>query len=517
MKIYSSELLNSSMVDSGNLTITTGDQIIVADNANGVYENTITISATADTFTTDPTQGLFVTGGTFDTRIRLLTGSTPDTLNTAAVAYHYLDGKGQQRQLNDVLVAKGTLSGSTLRFLNRGDVLLGTADLSGLSGGGGGAAASTNDTNNILPVRSQDDLLSPEFVDSSIIEVGTFVTPTTTAGAVNGAVTTGSMAVIDGIASGDRAGFHTRFSSGVASTTIDIGGTRYDGTLTSTDSGATATFTLASGTFTGSNELADNAIVTLPLVAGSRTVTGLRLGAVTTTATRRSLEVTGDLTVRGTTTTVNSTTVDVADRYLSLGTTGTTSSGAAVAEVNSDGGLIVEASSTDDGSAIAKTYGGLRYNGEDNVWEVSSDPGSDGLAAGATWTPLSTAGGTTNKAVLNVSSANALTGEFDGTAITTIAAADATVTDVAASTTAGVSYKVAISLASTTGRVFPIGNTDVTVAVYDGGLQIIPDEVALNRFDNSSAADVTTTTTDSLTVYLPQDYSPSALKIVIIG
>ena len=93
--------------------------------------------------------------------------------------------------------------------------------------------------------------------------------------------------------------------------------------------------------------------------------------------------ISGGLQVNGTTTTVNSTTVNVADRFLQVGDTGTSTT----ATTAITGGLIVETSN--DGSGT-KAFGGIRYNG--TAWQVSSDPGADGLDAGATWTNLGVAG-----------------------------------------------------------------------------------------------------------------------------
>lgn len=111
---------------------------------------------------------------------------------------------------------------------------------------------------------------------------------------------------------------------------------------------------------------------------GDATIT---IGGGTTSDT---VIVRGDLQVTGTTTTVDSTTVTVADRFINLGTTAATTTTSDLT-----GGIIVE---TDNDGAGVKSYGGLRYNGATNTWQVSSAPLETGLAADSAWSDLGVAG-----------------------------------------------------------------------------------------------------------------------------
>ena len=83
------------------------------------------------------------------------------------------------------------------------------------------------------------------------------------------------------------------------------------------------------------------------------------------------ITVAGDLQVNGTTTTVNSTTVTLADKFLELGT----ASADFVATADSGGLLIV-----DQRSGGTNGYGGLRWNGSTSKFQFSSDTtnGTDG-------------------------------------------------------------------------------------------------------------------------------------------
>ena len=182
-----------------------------------------------------------------------------------------------------------------------------------------------------------------------------------------------------------------------------------------------------------------------------------------------------------------------------------------------DGGTLVyrAGSSTQFSSGSGRAdgtgaYAGIRFNEGLGEWQTTAGTDPDG-GTDDDWTSIGSGAGTTNKAVINVASgSNTVTGTFDGAAAT-VTAADVTVTD---NTT--VSYKIAIDLDADSA--FPLATTDVIVSVYDGGLQIIPDEVALDRFDTDTSADVTTATAGSITVYMPTGFDPTtSTKIVIIG
>ena len=121
--------------------------------------------------------------------------------------------------------------------------------------------------------------------------------------------------------------------------------------------------TVADDTFTGTAD---------EYIASALSQTGAGASSVITVA--------GDLQVNGTTTTVNSTTVTLADKFLELGT----ASADFVATADSGGLLIV-----DQRSAGTSGYGGFRWNGLTSVFQFSADTtnGTDG-----TWTDFGAAG-----------------------------------------------------------------------------------------------------------------------------
>ena len=111
-------------------------------------------------------------------------------------------------------------------------------------------------------------------------------------------------------------------------------------------------------------------------VDSALTQTDVSDGTQTVTA-GGNVVITGDLQVNGTTTTVNSTTIDIADRYATYAHTDLTSDKAAI-----DGGMFVEHVVA---SGVA-TYAGIRV-GADGVWEVTSNATTDDGTTG-TWTDL---------------------------------------------------------------------------------------------------------------------------------
>lgn len=505
MKIYSSELLNDTQVDAGSLAITNDDLLTIQDLSDIVLSTNSTTGV--QSVMTNATQGMQILDGSLDTVI----GATDTTtLADGGVAYHYISGTGAEKDLADVLIAQGSLSGSNLQLSNAAGLqLVANISLAGLMTGGGSAgAAATNPMNNDLPVKYQDDLGENVFVDSVIAETGTFVTPTTTTGAIVGAVTSGSTANIDGIPAGDRTAFDTRFSAGVAGTSIIIGGITYTGTLTSTASGATATFSLASGTFSGANELADNAVVTLPLVAAERTVTGLSLLDGVTNGT---VVIHGGLQVTGSTTSTNSHQVEFNDSFLVLNSVA--GNPADFSAIN--GGLIFTTDHTNAGDSYI--YSGIRYNATSDQFEIAHNlniddgSGSTGTDPNAlnTWVPLSTAIGSTQKAAVTIAglqagSTGTPTATFNGN--TTADTADITVTAPAAGSGA-VTVAIVIQGDNT---LLPINSDDVTVNVYEDGSMIIPDGISVVE-----SSGVTT-----VTITLPDGYASAAavsLKTVIVG
>ena len=121
-----------------------------------------------------------------------------------------------------------------------------------------------------------------------------------------------------------------------------------------------------------------NSALTIPIanatadayVDSALTQTSVADGTQTVTAGGNVI-ITGDLQVSGTTTTVDSTTVTLADRFLELGTTTTD-----FMPMDNSGGLLI----VDQRASGVNGYGGFRWNGTDSKFEWSSDTttGADG-------------------------------------------------------------------------------------------------------------------------------------------
>ena len=363
---------------------------------------------------------------------------------------------------------------------------LATVDLSSLAGGGGGGGASTNPGNGVLPVK-HDTGQTDSFFNSAISQTLSGFASVADVSYVQTLATTLTLtatAGLDAFSNGD-----TVVLNQIDATTGEV--YPVDGTISGTPTATSATVTISAGDDSNFDDTANIGIY--------------KVGTFGDITLDEDVIITGNLQVSGSTTTVNSMTVDLADQYVTLANTDLTADHAAVA-----GGIFVEQTVADTATTQVVTYAGIRVT-TGGVWEITSNATTDDGTTG-TWSPLGA--GTTNKAVVNVApTTNTVTGTFDG-ATATITAADVTVVDNISSGNA--SYKIAIDLDANSA--LPIGNTDITVTVYDDGLQVIPDEVALNRFDTDTSTDVTTATAGSITVYMPRGFNPTtSTKIVIIG
>ena len=506
MKIYSSDLLTGTEVDLGNLTITSGDALIVTDANNATY--TTPANGGTQTANVAGTAGLIINDASgFDTTI-VHTGSGQTTYADSSVHYYYLDARGVRKDLADLLPAQFNLVGSNLSLQNRaGNTVIDTITLPAGEGGGG---ASTNPSTYDLPVKSTNDVGTSIFQDS-IISLGGKTEATQTSGMVNGAVSPSSSSVtinIDSITSGDQTEFHTRFSAGVTNTEVSIGGTIYTGTLTSTGGGATATLVLTSL----DDNIGDDAAVTLPLAAESGSFNSVLIEGSGTTVT-----IEGDLVVSGDTITANVGELLVEDKYIvSNYNTGTTT-------VN--GGLLVQkATATDANAGTGEgTHAGIRFNeaaSGNGVWEVSQGTPSDhSTIADADWTAIALSESVHGKLVARISQATNqaqvnISTDFSGNAQT-----DSGVASGSTGTNTGVGFSntssgwvVTIALDGTNTN---IATDDLVVTVYEVesnvGSQIIPESVAIND------------STDDLIITLPQDYISTSgsdskiLKVVAIG
>ncbi|MDA7994393.1 MAG: hypothetical protein MPJ25_15300, partial [Pirellulales bacterium] len=392
-------------------------------------------------------------------------------------------------------------------------------DLSGLGGGSGGTGggADTNPTNNDLPVKFQNDLAQNVFVNSIVNEIGTFTTPTTVAAMTVNDVTSGMMLTIDnvgvGLSGADQSAaqtaFNTRFGTATPNTTIIVGGTEYTGTLTATLLGAGATFELASGTFSGADEVSDNTAVTLPLVAGARTVTGIQID--------------GNLEVLGTQTQVDSVTVTLADQFIQLGTP----DGSGALAARDSGFLNVVSRSAGD----VLNLQGIRYDASTNAWQVSSNTtgvsvdGSGIPDTDSDWATIQTVGG--SHGIAKLSATFGASASATAPSVATVSLNGATVASFTNTVVSRVGTDAAtndkyinINLGSSdTGGGFSVsdlfGHSVVQVQIFESGSQIIAEEVILGQVRSTTGA--LSSAANQLTITLPRTAVLGALTVIVIG
>ena len=113
------------------------------------------------------------------------------------------------------------------------------------------------------------------------------------------------------------------------------------------------------------------------------TATGAATISIGASDNADTVVIRGNLQIEGSTTEIESTTTTVNDRFINLGNT---AAGATTTDLT--GGIIVE---TDNDGAGTKVYGGLRFNGGTNSWQISTDTSSDGITSG-TWADLGVSG-----------------------------------------------------------------------------------------------------------------------------
>ena len=379
---------------------------------------------------------------------------------------------------NLIPVRSGRINGSNLELHSSAfaDIhaanLLASIDVSSLFGGGGTGSAATNPTNNVLPVKLAHGT-SNVFIDSIINEqrTGYFnVTGLSTADASGATITLTAASGLD------------VFTDGEAVIISHPG-----------DGSANPAATFAA-TVTGAPTAGSVTVTPGTALTGYYSMQTTNFG-LTDEGTVSGVVITGNVEIEGTTTTVDSTTVTLADQFIQLATP----DGDVAARQS---GFLTVAGSTSGTHNLQ----GIRYNTTDQAWEISSNTAgvavdTNGIpTTDADWTRISTSTGTANKAVVNVAAnTNLVTNSFDGATVTDTSGV--TVRDDGTNT-----YRVTISIAS--GGNLPIANADVLVQVYDGLNMIIPDEITLNESAGS----------ETVTVDLPVNFNPTtSLKIVIIG
>lgn len=361
MKIYSSDLLQGSQVDAGNLEVTADDRLIIAD-AN-----------------TTGGEGLSITAGAANV---LPTVTSGELTWTSSSVINVLGATGQEFAISDYMVQFAELDNTTLRLYNShdnsGDEVL-NVDLSSLASAGGGGGA-FNETVGTVPVKFVDAFQDEDFIDSAITEdittsgVATFFEQT--GQTIAAASSKWDISVSSGA---DQAAFDAVYSSGQATRVRHlIGGAstgqRYDVTVSRV--GALIEITPAS-------------TVVLPAVATADTIQLIRAEQTRTVA---GVTIDGHLTVTGDTTTINSTQLEVADSFITLGDPADNTGTVAL----KDTGILAVASQTSG----TKNHVGIRYNvdgGGTGRWEVANTPGvtldSNGVPnTDSQWSPLSAIG-----------------------------------------------------------------------------------------------------------------------------
>ena len=257
---------------------------------------------------------------------------------------------------------------------------LASIDVSSLFGGGGTGAA-TNPTNFDLPIKTVQGTVAV-FEDSLITE---------TAGGAGGVDFLNLMGYSAGTGNSTKTVF--AFTGGPDSSGFALNDEVVIQQVHSTGSSAGQAFE-ASGTVTTAGQAAGTVEVTISSAVAdfldTDTFSVTRHQVSTDVQVGGGLIVTGDLTVSGTTTTVNTATVTIEDKYLAVNqaTDGTTTT--------VDGGLLVlkatETTAQANGAVSAGTGGthaGIRFNEGTNsgVWEYSIGVPSSG-GADTNWTPF---------------------------------------------------------------------------------------------------------------------------------
>ena len=263
-------------------------------------------------------------------------------------------------------------------------------------------------------------------------------------------------------------------------------------------------------TLTVTDPTADRTI-TIPDVSGTVITTG-NLSSITSVGTLSSLTISGDLTVNGTTTTVNSTTVSLDDKHLELGATASPSDAAA------DGGGIILKATTD------KTF----------VWVDSTDAWTSSehlnLANGKAYyidgTQVlsgSTLGsGVTSSSLTSVGTI--ATGVWNGTAIAityggtgATSASDAR-TNLAATSSSGLTTSTPVlARISSQNCASSVGGTSTTTVVHNFGTTSVVVEVFEVSSGATVIADVVRTDANTVTVTMLGTISSGDYKIVVTG
>ena len=299
----------------------------------------------------------------------------------------------------DSKVLAGVVSGTTLELYYTTSTA-GAADvtITGLpsGGGGGGGGAATNDTNDITPSKTvhgaidafYDTIIRSEHPSTgvgsrqSVASVGT-------SDATGSTIAFTAASGLDVFANND-----TIYASHPGTAGIDPFEIRGTVSGTPTATAVSIVFGAANATLTAAAFQANWVLTRNPISNG-----------VTFLGASNNVVIQGNLQVDGSTTTINTATLDVEDKYI---TAANTSLGADKAEM--DGGLFIEAQVSDTASTQVVKYAGIRYGAAGGTgfgWEVSVDATTDDGTTG-TWQRLATGGEAVGKFVHSYSKAAAV-------------------------------------------------------------------------------------------------------------
>lgn len=252
--------------------------------------------------------------------------------------------------------------------------------------------------------------------------------------------------------------------------------------------------------------------ITLPDVTGTVITTG-NLSSITSVGTLSSLTISGDLTVNGTTTTVNSTTVSLDDKHLELGAT------ASPSDASSDGGGIILKGTTDHTLLWSNSLDAWSSSENFNIVSATGGYFIDGtsvlnastLGSGVTSSSLTSVGTITT----GVWNGTAIAVTYGGTGATS--ASDARTNLAATSSSGRTTSAPVLARVASQNCASSTGGTSTTTVVHNFGTTSVVVEVFEVSSGATVIAEVVRTDTNTVTVTMLGTISSGDYKIVVTG